>query len=196
MLTPAYAHPVHIYTQTCMQKLAQDTHSVADIDIYFGPKQSSQQLLLRQPPSVCLTTFLAFWRCFTTLRDTARHSSEIYIALPSLSALLIACFITVFQYWCRSSSKSSPQPTHCQGERECKWRCKLVNTSFGGPASWYSLQGNHIPLLAGTIWLIAPQIIWIQTTALSVHCAQREVWLSRVVSTAWPTNMEGATIRA
>ena len=83
-----------------------------------------------------------------------------------------------------SFSKSSPQQTLCQRERECK----LVNTSLGRPASWYSLQGNHSPLLAGALWLIA------HTSFEFKRCSSVSIvlsgggWVSRAVATAWPTN--------
>lgn len=98
----------------------------------------------------------------------------IYVVPSPLSAFLIARFITALQYWCCSSSKSSLRPTLCRVEEKCKWGCKLVNTSLWKPVSWSSAEDNHIPPLTETIWLIAPQIIYIQTTTLGVHSAQRE----------------------
>lgn len=62
------------------------------------------------------------------------------LVVSSLSAHFIAWIIVVLWNWCNSS----------QRERECK----LVNASFRRPASWYSLQGNHFPLLAWALWLI------------------------------------------
>lgn len=97
-----------------------------------------------------------------------------YVVPSPLSAFLIARFITALQYWCCSSSKSSPRPTLCRVEEECKWGCKLVNTSLWKPVSWSSAEDNHIAPLTETIWLIAPQIIDILTTALSVRSAQQE----------------------
>lgn len=117
----------------------------ACLQIQYSSLTQSSEVKNSSPPSVCRTRCFASWKCFPCCQ-TQRWINAGLQCCRFYRLTLLPDSSLLFWYWCHFSQKS-----FARGRRECK----LINASLERPASRRSLQGNHFPLRAGVLWLIA-----------------------------------------